>query len=118
MSQGAFSVLGRYEASEGGDIYRIKVQPGTINAANPVATGAVTGVGSVRVGGGNRQLGIKARSVTLRWKTTPPTNYLANGLVRIPIFTPATYDALKLGADFTYLGTTAVIVGKNPERVR
>lgn len=118
MSAGAFSLLGRYLSSEGALVYRIKVQPETITTANAVATGTITGVGSVRVGGGNRQIGIKARSITVRWSGTVPDGYLANGLVRIPIFTPTAYDGFKLGDTFTYLGQSTVIVSKNPERVR
>ncbi|MEG3882263.1 hypothetical protein QT972_33450 [Microcoleus sp. herbarium7] len=118
MSAGSFSLLGKYEASEGGLIYRIRVQPETISANNPVPAGDVNGIGSVRVGGGNRQIGIKARSITVRWSGTVPDGYLANGLVRIPIFTPATYNALILSSPFTYLGQPTVVVSKNGERVR
>lgn len=116
MSSGKFSTEGKYEA-DSGQIHRIRVQPETINAGNAVPAGAVNATTSARVGGGNRRIGLKARSITLRWKTTPPTGY-ADGLVRIPIFGAANFASLTLGADFTYLGTTAVIVGKNPERVR
>lgn len=121
MSAGAFLANGKYEA-DSGTIYRIRVQPETVAAnigsANAVPAGAVDGEGSARVGGGNRQIGIKARSVTVRFTATVPDGYAADRLLRIPILTPAVYDAITPGATGTYLGTAVVVVGKNPERVR
>jgi hypothetical protein len=118
MSAGAFSVTARYTCSEDDNIYRIKVQPETITTWNANSAGVVSGTGSVRVGGGNRQIGIKARSATLRWAAAPPAGYLANGLIRVPILTEGAYDALSLGATVQYLGTDAIVISKNPERVR
>lgn len=121
MSAGAFLSNGRYEA-DSGTIYRIRVQPETaqanIGSVNAVPAGAVDGVGSVRVGGGNRQIGIKARSVSVRFTETVPEGYSEDRLLRIPILTRAVYDAISPGATGTYLGVTVVVVGKNPERVR
>lgn len=121
MSSGAFLATGKYEADDGG-IYRIRVQPETVAAnigsANAVPAGAVDSTGSVRVGGGNRQIGIKARSVTVRFTETVPEDYAPGQLYRIPILTPAVYDAIQPGSTGTYLGSAVVVVGKNPERVR
>lgn len=118
MSAGAFLVDGRYVASEGGNTHRIRIQPETVTTVNVNPPGPVNGTGSVRVGGGNRQIGIKARSITVRWTNTVPDGYLANGLIRIPILTPGAYDGLSVGSSFTYLGQPTTVVSKNPERVR
>lgn len=122
MSAGRFEIS-KYESDEG-DIFSIRVQPETLAAtlgggANAAPAGAVDGTGSVRVGGGNRQIGIKARSVTIRWdEGEAPTGYDERTLLRIPVLTQARYNAAALGSAVTYLGAGATIVGKNPERVR
>lgn len=122
MSAGAFSTTGKYEG-DNGTIYRIRVQPETltanVGAVNAVPTGAVNGVGSARVGGGNRQIGIKARSVTVRFTGALPAGYEPNGgTYRIPIMTKTVYDGASVGTTGTYLTSPIVVVGKNPERVR
>lgn len=117
MSSGDFFIQGRYTATEGGGIYKIRVQPETVTAWNPNTTAAVNAVGSVRVGGGNRQLGIKARSVTLQWADAPPNNY-KDAYIRVPVLTATAFNGLALGQTVQYLGADAVIVGKNPERVK
>lgn len=120
MSAGLFS-NSKYEA-DSGTIYRIKVQPETLSAsiggANAAPAGAIDGEGSARVSGGNRQYGIKARSVTVKFTATPPTGYAENQTYRIPILTQARYAAINIGTTGTYLSTACEVVGKNPERVR
>lgn len=120
MSAGNFS-NSKYEA-DSGTIYRIKVQPETVSAsiggANTAPAGTIDGEGSARVGGGNRQYGIKARSVTIRFTATPPDGYAENQTYRVPILTPTRYNAINIGTTGTYLGVACEVVGKNPERVR
>ena len=120
MSAGAF-VSSRYQA-DNGDIRGIRVQPETLAAniggLNSAPTGAINATGRARVGGGNRQYGIKARSVTIRFTSTPPDGYKADQLYRIPIMTPARFNAIDTDDTGTYLGVACVVVGKNPERVR
>lgn len=120
MSSGNF-VSSRYEA-DSGTIYRIRVQPETLAAnvggANTAPAGAIDGEGTVRVGGGNRKFGVKARSVTLAWAGEPPDDYAEGEYLRVPILTPARYNSISLGATGTYLGASVTVVGKNPERVR
>ncbi len=120
MSAGEFQ-YSRYESNTG-TIYRIRVQPetlqATIGSANAAPTGAIDGQGTVRVGGGNRQFGIKARSVTVKFTADPPDNYAENQLYRIPILQETLWDAINLGDTGTYLGTAIEVVGKSPERVR
>lgn len=119
MSSGAFTTS-KYEANSG-TVYGIKVQPETlaanVGAANAAPAGVVDGEGSVRVGGGNRQLGIKARSVSVRFTATVPDGYLAGQTYRIPILTPTVWNGANKGTTGTYLGSPIVVVGKSPERV-
>lgn len=121
MSAGSFLATGKYEA-DNGDIYRIRVQPETVAAniggVNAVPAAAVNQSSSARVGGGNRQIGVKARSVTVRFTATVPDGYAANQLYRVPILQKSIYDGVTSGATGTYLGVAVVVVGKNPERVR
>lgn len=120
MSSGVFT-NSRYETNAGA-IHRIRVQPETLTAsigsANAAPTGTIDSAGTVRVGGGNREFGIKARSVTLRWTTNPPGGYAENQYIRLPILTETLYDSINLGDTGTYLSTGVTVVGKNPERVR
>lgn len=120
MSAGAFT-NSKYQA-DNGDIRGIRVQPETlaanIGAVNAAPAGAINATGRARVGGGNRQYGVKARSVTVRFTATPPTGYKADQLYRIPIMTPTVYNDIEIDDTGTYLGVACVVVGKNPERVR
>lgn len=123
MSAGPFE-RSKYESNDG-EIYSIRVQPETLaltlgGSANAAPTGAVTQEVSARVSGGNRQIGLKARAVSLAWTGTPPTGYKAGELVRVPILTEDLYDSVTgNGATTgTYLGVGVAVVGKLPERVR
>lgn len=120
MSSGAF-VYSRYELNNG-DIARIRVQPETLAAniggVNAAPAGAVTLPVTVRTSNGNRQFGIKPRTVTLKWTATVPDGYKEGSLVTIPLLTPTIYDALLPGTAGTYLGVAVEVVGRSPERVR
>lgn len=120
MSAGAFLVT-KYQ-SNAGNIYGITVQPETvaanIGAVNAAPAGAVDQEVSARVGGGNNAIGIKARSVTVKFTATPPSGYLAGQTLRIPILTQTVYNGIGKGTTGTYLGVAVVVVGKQPERVR
>lgn len=121
MSAGAFS-SSKYE-SDSDVVYRIRVQPETIaltigTTPNDPPAGAVTGAVSVRVGGGNREYGIKARAVTLRWTATVPTGYKPDEILRVPILKKSLYSSISPGSAGDYLGQPVEVVGKLPERVR
>lgn len=128
MSAGKYKQIGKYE-SDNGSIYKIRVQPETVTTANTEPTAAITaGVGSVRVGGGKRQLGIRARSITGKWKATggtgdtpgapqAPSGYDANGTIRIPILSASVFAGIAEGSDFAYLGNTLVVTSKSDEVV-
>ena len=118
---GPFALGARYEADDG-TVYRIRVQPETLAAniggTNSSAAGQVDGTGTVRVGGGNRRFGIKARAVSVRFTADPPEGYDGGEILRIPILTPDRYDTISLGSTGSYLGAAVEVVGKSPERVR
>jgi len=117
MSSGAFT-LSKYE-SNAGNIYPIRVQPETIAAtiggANAAPTGAVDQEVSARANGSARQIGMNARTVSVRLTAELP-GYKADSVLRIPILTPARWDAINKGQTGTYLNTACVVVGKSPER--
>lgn len=125
MSAGDF-VNSKYESDTGG-IYAIRVQPETLalsvgGTTNNAPTGAVDQEGRARTSGGNRKYGIKARFVTLRSPEsggTLPAGYKPGQLLRVPILTPALFNAIPpSGGEATYLGTTMEVVGKGPQRGR
>lgn len=122
MSAGRFS-RSKYE-SNNGEIFPIRVQPETEaatfgGAANVPPAAAADQPVSARVGGGNRQIGIKARSVTVTWSGAPPAGYTEGQLIRIPILTEDLYDSISpQSTTGSYLGAGIVVVGVNPERRR
>jgi hypothetical protein len=128
MSAGKFKLGAKYE-SDNGSIYSIRIQPETATTVNVAPTAAVTaGVGSVRVGGGKNQIGIRARFISGRWKesggdddtaATPdaPDGYDSGGIIRVPILTASVFATLNKGTDFAYLGKTLVITSTTAENV-
>lgn len=120
MSAGAF-VRSKYESDEG-SIHPIKVQPETLSATlgganSPPAADTDTDI-SARVTGGNRELGLRARSVSVKFTATPPDGYKEDQVYRIPILTPARWDAITKSTTGTYLGVACQVVGKTPENVK
>lgn len=121
MSAGAFA-SSKYEAGDG-TIFRIRVQPETLaltlaGTTNTAPAGTVTGKITARVGGGNREYGIKARAVTVKWTGVAPDGYKADEILRVPVLTPALYNGVSPGTTGSYLGSAIEVVGKLPERVR
>jgi hypothetical protein len=115
MSAGQFERS--FYALDNGDIARARVQPETLAGFNPAAAGPATVPGSARMGGGRRRFGINARFITAVWDGAPPTGYDPNGVIRIPIVTPAAYNAINLGDSLSYLGGTLEVIGKTGEKV-
>ncbi len=116
MSAGQF-IITRY-VSDNGNIYKIRIQPETVNDWNEEPTGAFDrALGSVRVGGGVRQLGIRARQAVLRWDGTPPAGYAPGAFLRVPVLSPASFAALQEGSVVEYLGTDAVVTSLREEVV-
>lgn len=120
MSQGKFE-LSKYEA-DNDEIHPIRIQEETLGVtiggqANTAPTTATTSSISARVSGGNRRLGLKARSVSFAFKTDAPTGYKVDSPIRLPILKKVTYAAISKGQTFTYQGKTATVIGKQNERV-
>jgi hypothetical protein len=114
MSQGSF-VIAKYETDQG-DTRPVRVQPETIIAStNPEGTGTLAG-GLIRVSGGKRKIGKKARSMTLKQNIGAPVNgYQATRTITLPVFTKAAFDALAIGQAVTYNAGTWVVTGASPE---
>lgn len=123
MSAGDFQYENYQLSSDNGSyIGRIRIQPETLEASfNATANAAPAGTrnmpGSVKVSGGNREIGVSARTVTIKWSGTPPAGYSGDN-VTIPVLDPAVYAAWTLDSTGTYLGTAATIVGRATETVR
>lgn len=121
MSSGTFSKT-KYE-SDSGTIHPIRVQPETVGitvggGTNAAPAGALDSPISAKVSAGNRAFGLKARSITIAFLDTAPTGYKVGSYIRLPILTPTRYSGVAAGQTFSYLGQTATVIGKNPERVR
>lgn len=121
MSAGAFTRT-RYLSNDG-DVHPIRVQPETISLAYGATTNAATATAlnnpiSARVSNGNRQFGLKPRSITIVFETDAPDGYKVGSYIRVPILQPTLWNTMVTGDTVTYLGDQATIVGKSPERVR
>jgi hypothetical protein len=114
MSSGSF-VLAKYETNAGA-VRPIRVQPETIIAAvNPEATGTSQG-DRIRVSGGKRKIGRKARSVSLVQNVGAAVDgYQPTKSIRIPIFTLDAYNALTEGQTITYNGSAWKVSGVTNE---
>ena len=117
MSAGPFTTT--FYETDNGTILRARVQPETLAAAFNVApTGPATAPGSVNISGGRRTNGVSARKLRLRWEGTPPTGYLATGIVTVAVLSPTAYNGIELGDTVVYRGAHAEVIGKTPEYVR
>lgn len=120
MSAGSFTRT-KYEADDG-TILSARTQPETllanIGGANSAPAGAVNGLGSAKMRGGRREIGVKARRVRVAFTTTVPTNYKEDTVLEIPILTKALYDSISIGATGTYLENSVTVIGKTAESVR
>lgn len=120
MSQGAF-VSSKYQ-SDNGDIYAIRVQPDTLLAnvgvPNTAPTGAVDQVLRARARKNRGALGMGARQARVRFTGAPPTGYLANSIISVPILTSAAFTQIVADQVGTYLGAAIIVVGTTPENKR
>lgn len=112
MSAGVFENVA-YELNNG-TILSCRVQPETKDLTldgkkNDPPTGAiVAGYGSVRISGGNRQIGIKARSVTIKF-TAAKAGYKEGQSIRLPIFSKTIWEGIAKGQTGTYQGAACVV---------
>lgn len=117
MSAGMFTDT--VYVTDGGLVTSIRVQPETITPFNAIGAGTILpGTPSARVSGGKRKIGISARIARFRWVAPAPTGYLQNGVITLPIFTKAAYEALVKNVSYPYLGTGLRFIGKTPEVVK
>lgn len=127
MSAGNF-VVTKYEASyAAGQIHPIRVQEETLallqdsggvnDATNDPPAGAVNNPISALVNLNRGARGLRPRYVVASWNAAKPAGYTGD-TVRIPILTINNFNNLAVGESIAYLGTTAIIVAKEPERAR
>lgn len=122
MSAGVFENVA-YEG-DNGQFYNARVQPETLDmtidgTANSAAAGPIpAGQPSAYMRGSKRQLGITARTVSLRLPNggTPPTGYSGDN-VTVPVMTPALFGAISRSSTVVYLGATWRVTGTSPESV-
>lgn len=122
MSAGEFT-SSKYE-SNGGGIYKIRVQPETLTASigavsNGPPAGEVDQEVSARARGNKRQIGTIARTVTFEFTGAAPTDYSGDN-VTVPVLSPGTFNAWTTPADQTgtYLAVPVKVIGFSPERRR
>lgn len=114
MSAGAF-LISVYE-TDSGAFMPITVQPETLTlningGVNAAAAGpADDSFGSARVSGGDRQIGLKARSVSIKF-TAVKTGYKAESTITLPVLRKSVHDAYSKGQTGTYLDTPCIVVG-------
>lgn len=116
MSTGSFQ-LSKYELDDE-TVRPIRVQPETITTWNPAATGTSEG-SLVRVSGGRRRIGLKARSFTLKQNVGDAVDgYQPTRSITLPIFTRSVYDNTPLGTSVQYQGTAWTVSGKSGQSGR
>lgn len=126
MSAGKFQ-LTKYEASyKTGEIHPIRLQEettlmiqdsaGVSDATNLPPAGNVNNSISALSSLNRNARGLRPRYIVVKWDDKP-TGY-SGETVRIPILTIANWNNLTVGETVTYLGKTAKIITKEPERVR
>lgn len=125
MSAGGFTTT-KYEA-EGGAIWRIRVQPETLDLQigsgggsidnDPPTAGLSGNLPTVNVGGSRRRYGVHARGVRVRFTGTPPAGYKSGTSIFLPILQEDNFDAIPRGATGTYLGVAIEVVGKVAEAI-
>lgn len=98
-----------------------RVQPETKalvlgGATNEDAGSTVTLPLRVNLSGTRNSLGVKPRTVTLKWVVNPPAGYAINGRIVVPILTKTLWDSIDEDITTgTYLDVAVVVVGKTPE---
>lgn len=124
MSAGVFETH-LYSSNETGTLHPIRIQPETLSlslggTANAAATGTAI-LPSAQVSKGKRSIGINARTVTVKFSAAnAPEGYKADSPITVPWLqnNAAFTGAVPKVTVVTYLGATAILVGKSPEFVR
>jgi len=124
MSAGVFETH-LYSSNVTGTIHPIRIQPETLalslgGTANAAATGTAV-LPSAQVSKGKRSIGINARTVTVKFADgDEPDGYKPNSPITVPWLqnNAAFLNAVPGVTAVSYLGETAILVGKSPEFVR
>jgi len=124
MSSGAF-VTSKYASTATATIHPIRVQPETLalqlgSTANAAPSGTAV-LPSAQVSRGRRSIGINARTVTVKFAAgSVPSGYKAESPITLPWLqeNSAFTTAVPGTTAVTYLGQTAILVGKSPEITR
>jgi hypothetical protein len=122
MSAGPF-VTTNYESDTlpGNPIMIARVQPETsaliLGGANNEPGGAtVTLPLRVNIAGNRNELGVKPRTVTLKWNAAAPEGYSQSGRLVVPIFSKSLWDSIDpFVTTGTYLATAVEVISKTPE---
>lgn len=116
MSAGSFTIAG-YE-TDAGDNRPVRVQPETITSWNPESGGTVQG-DLIRVSGGRRRIGRKARSVRLVQNLGAAVNGIQpKRSITLPVFTTTAFQALAIGQAVAYNGSNWTVSGVSSEAGR
>jgi len=123
MSAGPFQK--RFYTSNRGLVHTIRIQPETVSLtiggqSNTGPTGpADEGTARVRVAGGRRGFGLRARKLYVRFTSDEnlPTGYKFGSTLSIPILQPSLYEnSLEpAGQTGTYQGFPIEVIGGSPE---
>ena len=123
MSAGPFQK--RFYTSNDGKVRAIKIQPETtsLTISGQTNTGpsgpADPGTSRVRVSGGRRSLGLRARKLYVRFtdEEDMPAGYKFGSTLAIPVLQPSLYENSLEPPDQegTYLGHGIVVLGGSPE---
>lgn len=124
MSQGAFT-SSRYSSDTLGTLHPIRVQPETLTitlggVANAPAAGTAVKP-SAQVSQSKRAIGINARTITFKFAAgSEPDGYKPDSPITVPWLqnNTAFLDAVPGETAVTAYGSTAILVGTSPERVR
>lgn len=123
MSEGPF-LNTFYLSNKTGLVHPIRVQPQTLalvvsGVTNAAPAGPAASPISAQVSQGKRSKGLNARTVTISFPTTPPTDYKVNSPISLPwLDGAADFDAFVSGDTVTYLGATGRLVGTSAETAK
>jgi hypothetical protein len=122
MSAGAFVTT--FYTADDGTVHPLKVQPETLtmsvdgNTNAPTATAATTKY-YARVGGGCREIGVRARRVNIKFDNAP-AGYKQDQVISLPwVGSKAVFDAMTPGMAGTYdaggVGSVIEVVSTSDE---
>jgi len=124
MSAGVFQTA-LYSSNVTGSVHPIRVQPETLSltiggTANAQPSGTAI-LPSAQVSKGKRSIGINARTVTIKFADgNEPDGYKPDSPITVPwlINNDAFNSSIPGVTSVSYLGETAIFVGKTPEFTR